>query len=287
MSPRADRSLVPANSPGPGWVSLTSQPSLAAVLSRRCVLVGVERRGGLGDEPVDDDRVRSRSGRRAGRRPSGHRPWGGAGSVGRPGGPARRGPGPRRTRFQSLGWRCGGPGRRPSGCAPRPGDMPIATARASGANAATAGCRRRRASRRRPARRARAAGGLDPGVGGGGVQDRPLVGELRRRTSLRRTRRSFGRGERRARRRGRGLRPRPAPGCRAHGTNQAPTTDSRAPKPLSTGVLRNCREEFSPGLDTDSLTLARLDQRWDFTLLGVPFTSPSPAGGPGASSLEA
>ena len=122
---------------------------------------------------------RSRFGWRACRRPTGHRPWGGVGSVGRPGGPARRGSGQAAYAFPELrvavDLRSRTSAIRVRAAA---GETPIATASDSGAKAATCGVRRRRGSRRRRARRAPAAGCLDAGVVGGGVQDRPLVGEL-------------------------------------------------------------------------------------------------------------
>ena len=76
---------------------------------------------------------------------------------------------------------------------------------------------------------------LDAGLGGGGVQDRPLVGQL----ELAQRRSSFGafglggRFEHAGRVEVADLEP--LPGYRAHGTSQASTSDTRtAQNPLST-----------------------------------------------------
>ena len=91
----------------------------------------------------------------------------------------------------------------------------------------------------------RPAGGLDPGVGGGGVQDRPLVGQAEA-ADLDPAGLDLdgcGFGEHAG-----GVEVSDLDslsGCRAHGTSQASTTDSRRPqKPLSTRVLRNCWKNF-------------------------------------------
>ena len=217
---------------------LTSEEA-AAVLAA-VVLGRVEPGDRFGDQPVGDDGPHADPVRRACRRPTSHRPSAGVGSAGRPVGPARRGPG-RGGPFPQLGVavqqvQCVGhqvPGR--GRCPAHRGGQ------ASGANAATAGVPSPPSVSSASSTPTRAARGLDPGVGGGGVQDRPWEASARRRTSIRRdsisTRCGFGEHaggvevsdlDR-------------SPGAALIGLAQASTTDSRRPqKPLSTRDLRNC-----------------------------------------------
>ncbi len=240
VSPWADRSLAPANSPGPGWESSTSDEP-AALSSRRWCSSGsnfaaawaTSRSVMTGPQPI-----RSASWSSTHRAPA---LGAGVGSAGRPGGPARRGSG--RGGLVSTAWGGGAEGRvrRPSGSAPRPVSSPSRRPATRGRTPPPPGSRHHRATRRRPAPPSRAARGLDPGVGGGGVQDGPLVGQQQA-ADLDPAGLDLdpcGFGEHAG-----GVEVSdldPLPGCRAHGTTQASTTDSRRPqKPLSTRDLRNC-----------------------------------------------
>ena len=176
MSPVTCSSLVPAYSVGSGGAG--PRPRSAGLFLAGGVLLGHVRGDGLGDGAVDE-------GDPEGGQPGGEDPVDvggglhrqGVGASGRPGGPARSGPPTSGRGARCAGAGAPGRGRRRSASSPCSWGRPRARPRGSGANAATAGVpsppRDSAASRSTVA-----APDGGAGVGGGGVQDAPLVGEL-------------------------------------------------------------------------------------------------------------
>ena len=197
--------------------------------------------GGQGDQPVEDDRAEGAVGahRRAGGRPSGRRGGGGRWVCWATRRACQAGTCSLRTRFQSRGRRWCRSRASPISWAPAAGERPRFNAKVSGVNAATAGVPSPPSdSDLVSTPRAAPPGVATPVSGVAGLEDGPLVGE----TELQQRGAAFGQlglggggqdtgGVEVARIQVLEV----LDGCRAHGTSQASSTDSRSgPAPTFT-----------------------------------------------------